>query len=312
MLQGDFGGKGLPSESSITRWLREWGVCRKRWRPRHKGSLIERSKLTIPKAPNDVWTVDFKGWFRTSKGVRMEPLTVRDLKSIYILDIVLQTSQSVEQTHPSFARIFRKYGLPQIIRSDNGCPSGATGAQGLTRLSAWWIKLGIKVEFTAPGHPEQNGSHEQFHRIYEAEVLQVPAQSLRTVKRRTEAWCKDYNTRRPHEALGNAKPAQIYRKSSRKMPKTLEPWHYPKEIESRRVKGKRMISMKGRLRYIGEAFEGERIGLKTTRQNVWNVYFGSLFLGELLKDKEDGIHARWYQKKRRRISKKPFDYQTKV
>lgn len=300
-LERCFGSKGLPSEPAISRWLKRWGLSRRGKRAAHKGPIIERPKLTLAKKPNDVWTVDFKGWFRTGDGMRIEPLTLRDLASRYILAIVLFRRQNVQECRRAFEKIFAEYGLPQVIRADNGSPFGSVGALGLTRLSAWWTKLGIRVEFIAPGHPEQNGAHEQLHRVYQEETLHPVAANLRGQKRRSERWRKHYNRERPHEALAMQVPASLYRKSRRGLPKKLRHWRYARGWESRLVRGKGMISFNGRGRFIGEAFEGERVGLKRTRDGVWEVYFGTLQIGELWEhDGAPGIRAAWYSRRRRR------------
>src|SRR5882762_11691314 len=111
--------------------------------------------------------------------MRVDPLTIRDLASRYVLGVILFRQQNVQDCRRAFERIFREQGLPLIIRADNGTPFGAAGALGLTRLSAWWVKLGIKVEFIAPGHPEQNGAHEQMHRMYQSDVLRTVAPNWR-------------------------------------------------------------------------------------------------------------------------------------
>ncbi len=289
-----------PSESAISRWLKKWKLTRKRHRLAHKGPVISRPPLTVARQANDVWTVDFKGWFRTGDGTRVEPLTVRDLASRYILAVDLLERQNILECRLSFERIFRQSGLPQVIRVDNGSPFGATGALGLTRLSAWWFKLGIQVEFIDPGHPEQNGAHEQLHRVYKQETLQPPARSLRAQRRRSEQWRQQYNVERPHEGLGMRVPARHYRKSPRAMPLKLRPWRYPSGWESRLVKGKGMISFRGRVRFVGEAFEGERVGLKWIRAGVWQVYFGTALIGELWDDEGGGIRAVWYRQGQRR------------
>ena len=174
---------------------------------------MERPALTPANYPNEVWTVDFKGWFRTGDGTRVEPLTIRDLASRYVLGIVLLERATVEESRKVFEKVFREYGLPRRIRADNGSPFGAQGALGLTRLSAWWIKLGIGVEFIEPGRPDQNVAHEQFHRVYKEEVQQHAARSRQGHQRRTERWRQHYNRERPHEGIGMRVPADLYRKS---------------------------------------------------------------------------------------------------
>jgi transposase InsO family protein len=146
-----------------------------------------------------VWTVDFKGWYRTGQGQRVEPLTVRDLYSRYVLAVRLLPSQQVEVARREFARIFKEHGVPERIRCDNGAPFGGAGPTGLTRLSAWWVKLGIVVEFIRPGRPCENGAHEQFHRVYKKEVAVDPLPSVPAQQRRSARWLRDYNWQRPHE-----------------------------------------------------------------------------------------------------------------
>ena len=298
-LRQRFGGRNLFSEAAISRWLKRWGLTRQRRRRVRKGPAVVRPTLTVARRPNEVWTIDFKGWFRTGDGTKLEPLTVRDLYSRYILGIDLMPQQNMADTRLAMERLFRIYGLPQVIRADNGSPFGATGALGLTRLSAWWVRLGIRVEFIEPGRPGQNGSHEQMHRIYKAENLQPPAQTLRGHKQRTREWVREYNFARPHEGVGQEVPADYYRKSRRKMPGRLPPWKYPKGWASRLVKGNGLISWKGRSRFVGEAFEWQRVGLKSVRPGKWQVYFGPLLAGELSDAENGGIHAVAYRKKKR-------------
>ena len=296
-LERRFGRKELPSEAAIGRWHREWGLTRRRRRRILKGPSITRPGLSEAKEANDVWTVDFKGWFKTGDGSRVEPLTVRDLASRYVLDIRLMRQQNVEDTKREFERIFRDNGLPLVIRVDNGSPFGSRGALGLTRLSAWWVKLGIKVEFIEPGHPEQNGAHEQFHRIYKQETLGPAAPTVRAQKRRSQRWNWEYNHRRPHEALGMEVPAKYYRKSRRKAPKRHRHWKYEKGWQSRLVRSKGMIQIEGRGRYVGEAFERERVGLTRVKAGVWAVYYGPLLIGELWDEDAGGIRAVTYRKR---------------
>lgn len=295
-----FGRKGRPSEAAISRWLQRWGLSRKRQRARHKGPVLERPKLTVPQQPNEVWTVDYKGWFRTGDRTRIDPLTVRDLASLFVLAVDLQVKANLAKARRAFERIFRQYGLPAVIRSDNGAPFGSSGALGLTRLSAWWVKLGIRVEFIAPGRPDQNGAHEQMHRVYKDETLQPPAPTLRAQKLRTRRWLQRYNEERPHETLDMRTPAELYRASRRRKPSHLAAWAYPAGWSSRLVKGKGMISLNGCGRYIGEAFECERIGLKPSRPGVWQVYYGPLWVGELWDNESSGIRAGWLRKKAQR------------
>lgn len=293
------GARGVPAVAAIGRWLRRWRLTQAHYgRGQRRGPLLERPHLTVATRPNEVWSVDFKGWFRTGDGRRVDPLTIRDMASCYLLAVELLPDESVAQTRAAFERTFRRHGLPEAIRVDNGCPFGADGALGLTRLSAWWIRLGIRVEFITPGCPGENGAHEQMHRVYKAEVANPPAPSLRAQKRRTERWRREYNELRPHETLAMRCPAQVYRRSRRQMPGTLPPLRYPNDWLSRLVKGKGMIRLHGRGRFVGEAFEGQRVGLRRTPR-AWEVYFGAHLIGTLGAEQTTGIHAVRYKVNRR-------------
>jgi len=243
------------------------------------GPQLGRRKLTRARRSNHVWTVDFKGWFRVGNGQRVEPLTVRDAFSRYVLAVELFEEQNWEATQRVFRRLFRQYGYPVVLRADNGSPFGSRGACGLTRLSAWWTALGIRVEFIAPGHPEQNGAHEQMHRILKAETTRPPSRHLRAQQRRTDQWVKVYNELRPHEGLGQRMPAEVY------CPKTSNirqgVLNYPKGWATRRVRTAGDIKWEGRKRFVGEAFVGYPVGLKASGKGRWSVYFGGLLIGEL-------------------------------
>jgi putative transposase len=293
-LRRDFGEAGLPSLAAMSRWLKRWGLARGR-RRRRRGPVVFRRAARPARHSNDVWTVDFKGWYKTGDGTRVEPLTVRDLHSRYGLKMVLLRRQTVKLARPEFVKIFRKNGLPKRIRSDNGSPFGGVGPTGLTRLSAWWIKLGIEVEFITPGRPGENGAHEQFHRVYKAEVAKDPALRLIGQQRRGTRWLKHYNEERPHEALGMEVPASYYRSSRRRLPKQILPWKYPGGWTSRWVRGNGEINWLGKRRFVGEAFVGDYVGLKAMRRGIWRVYFGPLLLGELHEEENGSLRTAKYR-----------------
>jgi putative transposase len=293
-LAQQFGGKGLPAVATISRWLKRWGLAAG-GRRRRRGPVILRRKVRAARHSSDVWTVDFKGWYRTGDGMKVYPLTVRDLFSRYGLRVGLLRSESIGHTRREFVKIFRKYGLPERIRSDNGTPFGGVGPTGLTRLSAWWVKLGIDVEFMTPGRPCENGSHEQFHRIYKAEVAKHPAMRRAGQQRRSTKWLWHYNHERPHEALGMDVPAQYYRKSRRRLPERTEPWKYPKPWVRRWVRGNGEINWQGKRRFVGEAFVRDYVGLRAMRPGVWKVYFGPMLVGELHEAESGNIRTAKYQ-----------------
>jgi putative transposase len=295
-LARDFGRQGVPSVASIGRWLRRWGLTPGK-RRRVRGPLLIRMAVRPARAVNEVWTVDFKGWYRTGDGTRVEPLTVRDLYSHYSFCVRLLKGQCLLTTKREMQRLFRRYGLPKRIRCDNGTPFGGGGPTGLTRLSAWWVKLGIKVEFITPGRPCENGSHEQFHRVYKKEVARKPAYRVPAQQRRSNRWLGDYNGGRPHESLGMQVPGKYYRKSQRAMPLKLKPWEYRKGWERCWVKGNGEISRKGVRHYVGEAFVRDYVGLKPVRQGVWRVYFGPVLVGELWEHETGSIRMAKYRRR---------------
>ena len=293
-----FGRQGAPGLATISRWLQRWGLSRGR-RRRRRGPVLLRARLRRARRPHEVWTVDFKGRYRVGDGTRVEPLTVRDLCSRYGLEIALLRTQSLARTRRVFARLFREQGVPERIRCDNGTPFDGGGPTGLTRLSAWWVKLGIEVEFITPGRPCENGAHEQFHRVYKAEVAARPEKTLHAQQRRSRQWLRHYNHQRPHEALGMKRPAEVFQKNRRRQPQRVGPWRYPKGWERCWVKGNGEIRWRGVRRYVGEAFVRDYVGLKPRGQaGVWRVYFGPLLVGELHEKEVGSIRMAKYARAR--------------
>jgi putative transposase len=298
------GVKGVPGVATLSRWLKCWGLARGR-RRRLAGPAVWRRAVRAAKHPNEVWTVDFKGWYRTGNGRRVDPLTVRDLYSRYGLRVALLKSQQLRVTRREFGRIFRQYGLPERIRCDNGVPFGGAGPTGLTRLSAWWMKLGIEVEFITRGRPCENGAHEQFHRVYKAEVAKNPAFDRVQEQRRSTKWLREYNEERPHEALAMQVPRARYRRSRRRLPLVIKPWTYPAGWIRRWVKGNGEIYWRGKWRFVGEAFVRDYVGLKPVRKGIWRVYFGPKLVGELHEKERGNIRTARYKTRRKRPSAQP-------
>jgi len=270
----------VPAASTIGHILDGAGLVRPRKRRRRRSRSLQ-GPLTQAQRPNHVWAVDYKGWFRTRDAQRIDPLTVSDLYSRYLLEVKALPNQSYEKAREVFEQLFRYYGLPETIRSDNGTPFASTGACGLSRLSVWWILLGIKLELIAPGHPEQNGIHERMHLTLKQEACQPAAANKRAQQRRFNRWQKEFNEKRPHEALKMKKPAQLYRRSDMHYSKTTTEPSYPSGYLVRRVRTSGEIKWSGRKRFIGEALKGTRVGLKRVNENRSQVYFGSILLGDL-------------------------------
>jgi transposase InsO family protein len=266
-----------PSRSTVCDLLTARGLVRSKPR-RHPPALV-RPPLAVITRPNETWTTDFKGQFRTRDGHYCYPLTLRDGFSRYVLRCDALMTTSYEVTRPCFERAFGEYGLPDRIRSDNGAPFASTGFAGLSRLSVWWMRLGILLERIQPAHPEQNGSHEQFHHVLKAETARPPAANAGSQQGRFTRFRTEYNHERPHEALGDEVPAHAYAPSSRRLPRRLPPLEYAGHWEQRLVSSQGHISWNGRLQFLCEALAGERVGLEEVDEGLWTVYYADVALG---------------------------------
>ena len=269
----------LPVPSTIGAWLRRLGLLVVR-RRRLAGPTVRTRKAPPARRPNDVWTIDFKGWFRTLDGQRVDPLTVRDLVCRFGLLAQMMSGQKFRTTQKAFIGLFKRCGQPRALRMDNGSPFGSPGAAGLSSLSAWFIAVGIQVQFIRPGHPEENGAHEQWHGVLMAETAQPPAAHPSQQAARTTRWLREYNHQRPHEALHQQPPARHYHHSRRRY-LGVRPPRYPKHLPVRRVHLGGEIKWQGRFRFVGQAFAGYLVALKPQRRGVWAVYFYHVLLGHL-------------------------------
>jgi transposase InsO family protein len=270
-----------PCERTIARYLACSGLQRRRVHRARPGPTIYRPALHIPLRPNDVWTVDFKGAFRTADGQRCEPLTVRDLFSRMVLAIEILPNLRHATLRAAFQRLFKRYGLPATIRVDHGQPFASAAPYGCTALSLWWMRLGIRVDFTRRAKPQDNGSHEQFHRVYKAETLHPPARSRRAQQRRNHHWQHHYNTERPHEALGQRPPAGSYRHSPRRYRPLPKRFPYPNSCKVYRVGHKGTIRWRGRVRLLSRILAHERVALRPTSPTTADVYLEKILLGSL-------------------------------
>ena len=268
-----------PAPSTIGELLKRKGLSRPRKRQRHAYPTL--SGLTQAQAPNDVWCIDFKGWFRTGNGARCEPLTVTDAFSRYLLCCQVLNRTDYRSCRNEMERLFKQYGLPRVIRSDNGAPFASIGAGGLSRLSIGWVKLGIRPERIEPGKPQQNGSHERMHQTLKAECATPPAANLAAQQCRFDRFRTLFNQQRPHEALGQTPPARHYARSPRPYPQRLEGWEYPPDFAQRSVRTNGCIKWKGNLIFISEALKGERIGLWELDRNCALAYFAEIALGKI-------------------------------
>lgn len=266
-----------PAASTVGDILKRHGLVKKRKRrPRcwHPGRPV------VPmKAPNDVWTVDFKGEFRLRDRQYCYPLTVLDGASRYLLACRGLPSTSERGARPQFERMFRKYGLPEQILMDNGQPFASHAIGGLSRLSVWWIRLGIQPLRIERGHPEQNGRHERFHRTLKAETARPPRANMACQQRAFNQFLREYNEERPHEALGQTPPGRSYTASPRPFPKKLPKPEYPGHFEVRSVGPSGAIHWKATMPFVSKALRGQSVGLEEVDHGIWSVYFCSLLLG---------------------------------
>jgi transposase InsO family protein len=288
----------LPAPSTVGDILKRHDLVK----PRKRRRLATPTNQPLSHAlrPNDVWCADFKGWFRTGDGCRCDPLTVMDGYSRFLMACQALANQGIEAAKKCFERIFREYGLPWAIRTDNGSPFGSRGLGGLTRLSVWWIKLGITPERIEPGKPQQNGRHERMHLTLKQETAMPPKGSVLAQQRAFNIFRDEYNTDRPHEALDGRVPAELYTPSPRPYPNRLPKPEYPGHFEVRKVRSDGCIKWKKQLLFLAETLGGEQIGLEQVDERRWRILFFDMELALLddptrkilrysyrLKEKED-------------------------
>lgn len=270
-----------PAISTLGEILKRHGMIEAR-RRRPGAFNVQRGELTEATRPNQVWATDFKGWFQTLDGERCDPLTVTDLFSRYLLGVQALPQATQAWTRMAYTSLFRAYGLPEIIRMDNGSPFGSIGPGGLSKLSVWWISLGIDVEFIKPGHPEQNGSHERMHRTMKAECCKPASANGVAQQRRFDRWKKMFNEQRPHEAIGQRVPDDVYHKSAIRLDESLTIDLYGAEAKTHPVSETGYVSWQGRAWAIGDAFAGQRVVFEPREDDtIVGVRFANLLLGEI-------------------------------
>jgi transposase InsO family protein len=232
-------------------------------------------------APNDVWSMDFKGQFALGDGQLCDPLTVSDNCSRYLLLCRGLTAPRHAPVQAALKTLFRQHGLPTAIRSDNGVPFASVAVGGLSKLAIWLIKLDVKPERIAPGKPQQTGRHERMHRTLKAETARPPKSTLRAQQRAFDRFRAEYNEQRPHQHLDGARPADCYCASRRPYPQRLAVLEYPTDYERRTVHTRGTIRWQGREMYLSETLIGETIGLQAQEHDRWQLYFGPVSLGVL-------------------------------
>lgn len=265
-----------PSESSFKRVFERTGLVEKRHKRRASlgGSIGDTRKAQVS---NEVWTIDFKGWWHDAQG-RCEPLTVRDEWSRYLLEVRALENARTETVRVCFERLFEQYGLPQAIRSDNGSPfSSSRAIMGLSKLSAWWVALGIDLLRGRPAHPQDNGAHERMHRDISRELEGTRYQDRQAA---LDVWKREFNEERPHESLGMKMPSELYEPSKKKWEGTPDQLDY-EGLMTRRVKSSGFICFEKESIFLSSALSGWDVGLKPLRNGPLEVYFAKLLLGHL-------------------------------
>lgn len=271
-------GASWPAASTIGELFDRTGLTVKR-RRRRRGPPSS-TPFAVCEAPNDLWCMDFKGWFRTGDGQRCDPFTLCDAQSRYLLRCQVMERCDTEHVWPVLDAAFREFGLPWWLRSDNGPPFASTGAGGLSRLAVKVIKAGVTPDRIEPGKPQQNGRLERFHLTLLRDAASPPAASLDAQQRRFASFRKTYNEERPHQALGGARPADVHGRSPRRWDGILRHPHYESDEEVRRVRSNGEIKWRGELVYLNEALIGEWVALNESEKG-WDVRFANVRLGRI-------------------------------
>ena len=261
----------LPAESTIGDILRRADLVEPR-KSRQKKSHPTAPALKVS-APNQIWSMDFKGEFRLLSGIYCFPFTAEDAYSRFLLCCHGLGSTAQKGVRPVLERLFRENGLPDAIRTDNGSPFVSTGRLSLTRLSVWWLKLRIVHQRIAPGSPWQNGRHERMHRTLKQEATIPPEADFKAQQERFDSFLQEYNTERPHQSLGGDTPASHYQPSPRAMPRRIDAPDYPRHFEVRKVSASGTIRFKGETPFISLALANEYIGLEEIDFGIWSVIF---------------------------------------
>jgi transposase InsO family protein len=278
LLRQRFGpGVRLPGERTLQRWIAQAGLQRCAAAARRRAQPSTKVRATAARRSNAVWTIDLKGWFRAEDDSKVEPLTVRDLWSRFVLHTLPLGPRDERSVRLICVRLFRRHGRPHVIRCDRGAPFFGDGPHGFTRLSLWWWRLGIRVEFVRRG-AIHNNEHEQMHGVLKQEI--VVARTRREQAYYLEGWRRRYNHSRPHDALNQRTPASLYRSSPQPLPR-LRPPRYPQGWLVRRVPRNGEVTLPGWRGTIGRAFGGLCVGFAPVGAHRYRVYFDQLFLGQL-------------------------------
>ena len=267
---------GWPAASTAADLLARRGLVqrRRRRRPHLHPGVIRPTTV----APNDLWTADFKGQFRTGNGQYCYPLTIADQHTRFLLTCRGLLSTQTVTARPVFERAFREYGLPIAIRTDNGVPFATQAIHGLSYLNVWWMRLGILHQRIRPGCPQENGAHERMHRTLKRQAIKPVRASCAAQQRNFDAFQREYNTERPHERLQQETPASQYNTSPRPYPERLPPLEYPGHFLVKKITTGGTFRFRGRLLYLANAMVDQHIGLEETDDGLWTIYFNTVLL----------------------------------
>lgn len=267
----------LPASSTIGEILKRYGLSK----PRKRKRRAPRSEQPFEgcTAPNQVWCTDFKGHFKMGNGVRCHPFTLMDGASRYLLRCKGMSGPTLARTRRVFKTAFREFGLPDAVRSDNGTPFAGRGAGGLSRLSAWWVRLGIIPQRIAPGRPDQNGRHERMHRTLKAHTASPAKANLRQQQHAFDRFVLEYNEERPHESLDDVPPASVYRPSRRSFPEREPTIEYDEGLEVRKVVSTGRVRWRGHLLFVNSALGGEQIVVRESGDGIFDFFYGPIRLG---------------------------------
>jgi transposase InsO family protein len=271
VLEREDPGTSWPAASTIGTMLDREGLTRHR--PKRRRVEPYRRPFETVREPNDSWCADFKGWFATSDGERIDPLTISDSCTRYLLRCQAVEKTETARTKAIFEAAFREHGMPRTIRTDNGTPFASRAIAGLSQLSLWWMKLGIVPERIEPGHPEQNGRHERMHRTLKEATAMPPAANRRAQQRAFDEFRREYNEVRPHQALEMQTPGSLYRASPRAYPERLPEVEYGSAMRVRRVQKHGEFNWNHQHVFLSEVLYGERVGLLPIDDRYYRVYF---------------------------------------
>ncbi len=287
LLAEQFPGELLSSKTTIYNILNEEGLVKKRHTRRRVPPHPQ--PFASVHAPNELWSADFEGQFKMCNGIWCYPLTIMDHDSRFLLGCDGFEGTRFLESKQSFMQVFKEYGLPQRIRTDNGTPFASRSAGGLSSLSIWWIRLGIIPERIKLGRPQQNGRHERMHRtLKQAVTQQPPAANFKVQQKRFDQFCQEYNYKRPHEALGQVPPASCYQPSSNPFLDKLPELEYPDYYMVRKVHSPGIAYWNGKYVYTSHLLKGEKVGMTEVDDGIWDVYFGPVRIGSFNERNQKG------------------------